>query len=224
MTVCQAEVLPIRLHRIHLPRFEEVLRDLQLAHIQRPQVLGLFTERHVGLLPRRLQALGILPAVSFAIVASLSVSVGMSVVGASQLPRSIGAFRHVLVPRARYVVVIASFLGPPVGQFGAVVGAVFATPLDAHREGEGRSVRKYFDAAKSDGMCVRSVNEGGPVELKVRCLRIRGFEYLCAIFKDALLPPGKLIADMMSEKDADLRNPRGRYLSNFQYCVSSTRK
>lgn len=134
MAVRQAEALPIRFHYFHLAWFEEVLRELQLAHKQRPQVLGLFTERHVGLLPRRLHALGVFSAVSFAIVASLSASVGMSVVGASQLPGSLGAFSYVLVPRARYVVVVASFLGPPVGQFVAVVGAVFATPLDAHRE------------------------------------------------------------------------------------------
>ena len=144
MPIRQVKALPVRLHRIHLARLEEVLcvlvevvRDLQLAQMQRSHVLGPFTKCHIGLLPRRLNALGLFSAAVFAVVTNLSASVWMSMERASQLPGSFGTVRDVSVPRTRYVIVVATFSGPSVGQSCAVVAAVFATPLDTHRKKEG---------------------------------------------------------------------------------------
>lgn len=97
MLVCQGEAFPIRLHRIHFSGCEwarsvvEVVRDFQLAHIQRSGILRPFTKRHIGPLPRHLNELGVFAARLYAIVAPLRTSVWVPVKSASQLPWSFRA-------------------------------------------------------------------------------------------------------------------------------------
>lgn len=68
----------------------------------------------------------------------------MPVISTSKFPGSSGAGRCVSVPGARYEILIAAFTGPSMGELCVSVGAVFAAPLDAHREekrqGRGRIV------------------------------------------------------------------------------------
>ena len=139
MHVRRTEVLPLRLHRMHLLRVKrplrtlvKSLRDLQFAQIDRPCVLGRLTQGNISLLSRRLQNLVLLARNHSALIARLRSAVWVSVKGAAELPGSFRAGDCAFVAGARDEVVVATFASPGVGELCELVWAIFAAPLDAH--------------------------------------------------------------------------------------------